>query len=238
MMVTRRDAIVAFLDRHGGSVSAVGTAVSALGTIAIVVLTWTYVSYSKKQWQEMQTSNQTSRESLVSVQRAFVFDSTLGILPRFDQQSKEIPTWDIQFNWENSGATPARTVLSHLSWEFRDAPPPVNFDFPDRWVVGQPHDDSPTFIAPKARIGAPGLSVPRYVLVSLQRGIGHFYYWGWVKYLDAFSQRHITEVCAELIPTSKNTDLSNGVPFRFDNCANHKHNCADQDCEDYKTKIN
>src|ERR1035438_1424526 len=174
MMVTRRDAIVAFLDRHGGSVSAVGTAGSALGTIAIVVLTWTYVSYSKKQWQEMQTSNQTSRESLVSVQRAFVFDSTLGILPRFDQQSKEIPTWDIQFNWENSGATPARTVLSHLSWEFRDAPLPVNFDFPDRWVVGQPHDDSPTFIAPKARIGAPGLSVPRYVLVCLQRGIGTF----------------------------------------------------------------
>src|ERR1035438_1435024 len=66
MMVTRRDAVIgAVLDRHGGSVSPVGTAVSALGTIAIVVLTWTYVSYSKKQWQEMQTSNQTSRESLV-----------------------------------------------------------------------------------------------------------------------------------------------------------------------------
>jgi hypothetical protein len=54
LLVTKRDAIVAFLDRHGVSVSAIGTAVGALGTVTIVVLTFFYVSYSKQQWQTMQ----------------------------------------------------------------------------------------------------------------------------------------------------------------------------------------
>ena len=53
-LITRRDAIVAFLDRHNASVSAVATAFSAFGTIAIVGLTCFYVGYSKKQWETMQ----------------------------------------------------------------------------------------------------------------------------------------------------------------------------------------
>jgi hypothetical protein len=54
-----------FLDKHDGSIT-------ALATVAIVVLTFVYVSYSKKQWETMQESNRITRDALISVQRAFV----------------------------------------------------------------------------------------------------------------------------------------------------------------------
>lgn len=48
--------VVDFLDKRSG-------AITALATVAIVVLTFVYVTYSKKQWQTMQDSNQIARDA-------------------------------------------------------------------------------------------------------------------------------------------------------------------------------
>src|SRR5438128_1266780 len=58
----------AFTDRHNGSIT-------AIGTIAIAVLTFYYVTYSKAQWEVMTETNKVTAEALRVSQRAHV---TLG----------------------------------------------------------------------------------------------------------------------------------------------------------------
>lgn len=108
-LVARRDAIVAFLDRHGGSVGSISTAISAIGTIAIVALTCFYVGYSKKQWQTMTTANSITQKNLDLSQKAYV---TLGrndgviadfVIPKDKAQNAEIIVY-----FQNSGHLPAK----------------------------------------------------------------------------------------------------------------------------------
>jgi hypothetical protein len=127
---SKRDAIVAFLDRHGGSVSAVATAVSALGTIAIVVLTCFYVHYSRSQWETMQ---QQMRDVEIAEAGRLKFDFSPTVVCCSGDFAR-IDNGDLTIT--NVGATELRqlVVLGPSLWGSVAVPEPHNTpptDFPN-----------------------------------------------------------------------------------------------------------
>jgi hypothetical protein len=106
---------LAFADKHDG-------AITALATVAIVVLTYFYVSYSKQQWKEMQNAR---RPWLGMSDRLTIKGSPSmaysDISPILGQQARMISVkFDVSGTIKNFGASPARRELrdvrDHLLW--------------------------------------------------------------------------------------------------------------------------
>ena len=82
-------------DRHNGSVQ-------AFATLAIVVLTYVYVQYSKKQWQVAQ-------DTLTVSQRAYVTIGTKdGVVARFVPSQDAKQNAELVLYFQNSGHIPAK----------------------------------------------------------------------------------------------------------------------------------
>jgi hypothetical protein len=104
--------MVGFLDKYDG-------AVTAIATIAIGFLTYEYVTYSKKQWETMQASNELTKQSLsiavdtlVSSHRPWVFildNAVTATKPlSFDAAGRAYGT--ISYSIKNIGGSPALNV--------------------------------------------------------------------------------------------------------------------------------
>ena len=63
-----------------------------------------------------------TQDALISVQRAFVFCSSMVISRLDDPNSKVVNSFQIALNWENSGTTPAREATSHINWKVQHDP--------------------------------------------------------------------------------------------------------------------
>ena len=98
-------AVVGFLDKYHG-------AVTALATVAIVMLTFVYVKYSKKQWETMQDTLQVSQRAYVTIGRK---DGVVAdfVVPKDPNQNAELLIY-----FQNSGRLPAKfswgTMVSFL----------------------------------------------------------------------------------------------------------------------------
>lgn len=100
--------IIEFVDAHNSFVT-------ALATVAIAVLTWSYVTYSEKQWKTMQQQLDLSQrpwiEPKLQVTSPLIFENNRWRL-------------DLDETLENHGSTVAMNVLS---W---------NDMFPFKWEIG------------------------------------------------------------------------------------------------------
>ena len=91
-------AICRFLDRHDGSITAVAT-------LAIVVLTYFYVGYSKKQWETTLESNRITQATLVSAQRAYLAVGDIEEIANV-----------IKIHMDNFGRAPATITGGYLEY--------------------------------------------------------------------------------------------------------------------------
>jgi hypothetical protein len=163
------------------------------------------------QWSSLKSTDETTREALTAAQRAFVFvkDISYGKLPNYLATT---PTGiRLIVAWENSGTTPTKSLITHVSWEVFTPDIPANFDFPDRG--GGP--DNRALIGPKASMNMAPVDIPIDVFQAIQAGTHRLYIWGWADYDDIFkdTERHRTEFSSQILVTGSLSDAIPGLTF-------------------------
>jgi len=189
-----------------------------------------------RQLCQMIEANKISRDSLQSVQRAFLVPRK----PNVDRflQTGNVPVWQINETWENVGSTQAVGVIQHTS-----ASQDENMPDGDKFI-GDTKDSQYliTYIGPKMTRDTDPIIAPDDFIPTVKNPTdvavftGHRYIWGWIYYRDAFpeSKPHVSEFCEELIRVRPSpTPDSQKAMFR--DCP--RHNCADGDCDDFKTLV-
>ncbi len=148
--------------------------------------------------RQMIETNKISRESLESVQRAFVFlgETTMVRVP----EGKGF-AFHFRFPWVNSGSTPTKTITTHTNWQAQPNAITRDFSFPDIWNKGDPHIDQSVFVAPHGNTGNDVGPIDGAYIKAVQQHKMHLYFWGHAKYRDIFddSPDHLTRFCVELV---------------------------------------
>jgi hypothetical protein len=134
-----------------------------------------------------------AKQSLVTVQRAFVFIDSF----QADVLNNEL---FVMPKWRNSGTTPTRYMTNWISWKPFDSEPPDDFNFPDLGDGGNPVDEEDkkpplAFVDLNAILFAQTLTIPKPVLDAMRAGHVHLFVWGWTKYQDVFDANHVTKFC-------------------------------------------
>lgn len=213
-----------------------GIAVAAF-TATLWWATLGMLSVSRKQLEAIRKQGEHAERALVSAERAFVFQRNMDISAGLDPDGTVL-AWVIIPSWENSGSTPARHVVCHVSLDYQQGYLRLSdsFNFPERWDVGEP-EVFMVSIAPHGQIGDAAKRIPiAELMASLQKKKRIFMY-GWIEYDDAFpgTERHRTEFCVEIIVRSdprvdygKAPAGSRSVPFLFS--FQGRHNGAEDEC--------
>jgi hypothetical protein len=209
---------------------------------AVAVLVGIYVAFIySRQLTQMIESNKISRESLTSVQRAFVTFNTVQYT-RFVNPDANGQQW--QFNGEliNNGTTPAiqavqRFVVDELpnglseetfTGDFSEQKANVGTVGPKATYTVGPALKSDQFVFMGQKIDLEHPERARAIQIEK-----HIYFWGWAAYRDIFRNTplHLTEFCAVLNGMSINRTKQ--VQLYFSKCP--VHNCTDEYCSDYET---
>jgi hypothetical protein len=155
-------------------------------------------------------SAETAKQSVIAVQRAFVF--VTGVQPSriVNLQDQQTVGWQFAVRWENSGSTPAINFNAHLNMSPFDGDIPAGFDFADI----PPTDNVSGFVPPKGSIGMQ-VQQPIAIIQSVIENKRRLFLWGWAEYDDTFGNtpRHRIEYCLEIkiageFTTDKNTVAS------------------------------
>jgi hypothetical protein len=190
-----------------------------------------YACIAHRQRTEMSKSNEINRAAMMISQRAYTyFLPDPNIRPATLKDTNE-KGWLVIPVAENGGNTPAFNVLNHVNTNTDFQRLPDDFDYADGEVKHGvflnivPRPGAAIVIGPHRSTGTGGLSVPETIIQKVNAGKAHVYFWGWLTYDDIFGCTHKTEFCSEVVQR-----ISEGK-FFISNC--EKHNCADEDCEDY-----
>ena len=172
------------------------------------------------------TSADTAEKTLITTQRAFVYPKSIGkdwFGPRRSKEPGEIVEWVFTPEWENSGTTPTKNGLSHVSWKrFPKGSGPETIQFGDQWPAGSKREHSRLFLPPKSSLSGQPVSIS----ASDLRSGDPCFVWGWVEYDDIFDARHRSEFCVELELRGGPSTDPNAIAFRF----YRLHNGADYEC--------
>jgi hypothetical protein len=171
-----------------------------------------------------------TRQAMVDTQRAFVLVKALEVeLVTFPYQSPtagiidRIAGWRMGVVWENSGDTPTRDLITHVSLKFFDDEIPNNYDFPDL----PERNVSKALIGPRGTIHSASFLISVQEAQDVKNGPKGLYMWGWAEYDDVFpnTKRHRTEFCYELL-------FIDPFPQRasFGHLMYRAHNGADDEC--------
>jgi hypothetical protein len=209
-------------------VIAIAAVVTAAFTIILGLFTISLSKSTRIAANAAGRSVKVAEDSLVKLERAFVFSDSFEISNIRDPTTDRTLAWQFQMKWQNTGSTPARHVLLHTSWENFPGDIPGDFDFPDHGNI----IPAPSYIPPHSHI----LSVPAGIDVSVIYGVsqGHFrlFFWGWATYDDIFENtpHHLTRFCWELVQVSRDPYLPDGQNTRFRFDVHPRWNCIDEDC--------
>jgi hypothetical protein len=209
-----------------------------VGAVAVgLYLAWVYHG----QLNQMIEANRIGRESLESVQRAFVsfreisYARIWGKLDDGPGPGKHY--WTFKPVIDNSGVTPALNAMTTMTVN-KGKHEPTDSDF-------EGHSD-PTHqmtMAPKQTITLASPATAEWIIFGSDFGEhpkriplikyngGTFYIWGWVTYRDVFqgSPWHLTEFCQEV--TAVNIAKDGTLLPSFGDCTHH--NCTDDQCGNY-----
>lgn len=176
---------------------------------------------------------QTSKDALVSVQRAFVFPAP-SVATVYKPQTTELMSIELQPVWANVGETPTRHLLAHSSDFESPVEMPDTFDFSsnDLWDAGMAHVPTPIFIGPKGSAGGHTTSVPLATIEEIADKKIYLYLWGWARYNDIFpnTKRHITRYCWKISFARAGKAPSETFQFKNENCL--QNNCSDDECKE------
>jgi hypothetical protein len=196
--------------------------------------TRTLAEAAKKQAEAAQRESITTREALTSVQRPFIFFGGKASATKTIVEGK-ITDLVLSWPWENTGVTPTKNARDHTNWlAFPDAIP-SNFDFPDV----KPVDNRQFEIAPRSYANST-MTIPVYMFDQAKQGHVHIFVWGWITYDDIFTgtKMRLAEFCDEItnVKSTKEdiTDSTTDITWELSLCKTH--NCADEQCTDYKQR--
>lgn len=211
----------------------------AIATIVIAASTIIYTIFAIKQWRAMNESNQINRQSLESVQRAFITFHTITqerTVRRYPSGDKHY--WYFMGSIDNSGNTPAIDMIRYFG-SGSEAPSEEQF-VGDRNIEFRAFTLGPkaaAIIGPKeeseASVFGSDLGVDlRKTFTSEPKNL---FFWGWIAYRDVFpkTELHITEFCQRLSGAELTSD---GKAFQllYTTCPSANHDCTDQNCRDYE----
>jgi hypothetical protein len=187
------------------------------------------LSQMQRQTRAQEESNRITRDSLVSVQRAFVsFAQNLQANAVIDSSGSKINSWEFRPVMVNNGTTTARHARQHASFLWIPAPLPNDFRFPDLGDM----TIAPVAIGPKAVYTGALMTIPVSVLSLVKEHAAYLYFWGWVSYKDIFQDTptHITMFCLQMTDVRGDpTNRAGQTQFLWRMCS--KHNCVDDDCK-------
>lgn len=180
------------------------------------------------------TANNTTREALTSVQRAFVFfvGSTSATKTIVNNKTTELT---LTFPHKNAGVTPTKDAEARVNWKDFSDGLPSHFNFPDEGSV-QPRQ----FDIPPQAFGNGTLAIPIAVMEAAKQGRTRIFVWGWVAYHDIFGKTpgRLSEFCDEIANIKSTpediTDPSASITWDLSLCP--IHNCFDDRCTDYKER--
>jgi hypothetical protein len=210
------------------------TGQGATDTHTLAVAAGEQAKFSGKQVSGIKESNRINRESLESVQRAFV--TFLHIeAPRESNTTNGKFFYEFMPVFQNSGNTPAKIVATSYGSNIHDEPSEAEF-------IGRA-DFTNITIGPKAiePLGPARVQDEASIFdKELGDDLGRFreakmvnnaVIWSWIVYRDGLpgTKPRLTEFCdgmvgAQLTPS--------GIAFRSRSCGHH--NCTDEDCPDYR----
>jgi hypothetical protein len=174
-------------------------------TFILAIFTGLLAGVSMFQGYFLYRADLLGRESLASVQMAFVFIRTF-------ETSVVNDNFIIAPLWENSGATPAEDKTMWASWRHFETEPTQDFYLfdwvVDGWLPAGSRQSYIGFIAPHAVQYAPPLILPTGLLEMVALKHGKIFIWGWIEYRDVFSKKrtHRTEFCSEVLATYTGDD--------------------------------
>jgi hypothetical protein len=161
------------------------------------------------------------------------------IVATLGRHNKAQYNWRFRPIWQNSGDTPTRNMVMHVTCELRNTVLPSGFDF--NYPTTQtgtgllaPKSTSMGGIAPNYPVAA---ITPQDIL-DVQHRRKFLYLWGWVRYHDVFpdTPQHITRFCWLIVPTGNPLVYTPGqtpnLPhsLSFGNIHHSEGNCADEEC--------
>ncbi len=208
---------------------------------AIAVFQWLEMNKTVTQTQElvksaniqvekMIESNRTNREALTSVQRAFITAGNMAV-GRFVDSNK-VTKFQFFAQWENSGVTPTRRAIQHVSYKPDVKPLPKNFSYPDLWSEEEPKKNVPFIFGPKQSIFSSQFLIDPVIIEAVKSRKLHLYFWGWLRYFDIFENtpEHITRFCREYFVDGDPLNPSLNFQNRFvSSCPNY--DCIDNECK-------
>jgi hypothetical protein len=202
--------------------------------LAIIGL-FAYTTVTALMYSTNKQSNETTREALTSVQRAFVSFLGSAYISKTVVAGK---TTELVFNlpWENSGVTPTKNADSRVNWKVFTDDLPANFTFADQGNVQHRQFEIP----PK---GVANTTLPVQVVFvdAARKGGPHLFVWGWITYNDIFDNtpRRLSEFCDEIINIKSTpediADPAATITLELQLC--QVHNCSDERCADYNELI-
>jgi hypothetical protein len=213
--------------------------IQAVFDLCVVIFTGALVWTSYEQWQ-------ITRESMQSVQRAFVVSKDVAPSRHIiNDKSGERAIWSFTMPWENTGTTPG-IITSQAFFQAPFASEPTEEQFARRPLaqsaimglkavraVGNvTASDIDIFGFELPHLDADVIKMPIHTLTL--KGPRHIF-WGWVTYRDVFSRTplHLTEFCEAMIGAVMLPD-NPASPLGFFWLPCDHHNCADEHCDDYK----
>jgi hypothetical protein len=202
------------------------------------ILVGIYVAYIYHgQLREMIEGNRISRENSTKTQGASVVfpaaDIKVSGIDNTAIKGSPMVAWAFSVPAENIGATRTRNAKFVVNGDVLMGTLPKNFDFHDF------RDPIKAVIPGHSTVSFPTLATGVQQIQSVQRGIGHFYLYGWAKYSDIFENtpEHITKFCYELAvfnhdPSKPITNTPGDGYLEFRAC--EEHNCIDEECKGEK----
>ncbi len=190
----------------------------------------TYVVINGRMYGQMVTGNNLTRESLESVQRAFVVYQDLGAIGFKDIRNNKRVTFLIHPIWMNVGKTPTRELRVFVSVPKSIQPPyrDLEFEAPPKNTAF-----TPMVIAPEGTIRGGDQRLSAQDLIDIQTGTKAFYIWGWARYRDIFpkTKSHTTRFCTVINGVFGDpSDLSKPIGLLTEFCP--QYNCSDDECEE------
>jgi hypothetical protein len=185
---------------------------------------------AKSAAEKANEGNRINRETLVSVQRAFIsyngIDPMIPPLGTMNSADKTPKTIGFKIALENHGSTRAKNVRMYGS--YTDLPTEASiekFRFPPPLT----NELVPVVFGPKENHSTTPLTVNFESLRSTEH---RFVFWGWVTYNDIFENtpKHLTEFCRILNAFSFSKSK---VEVRADFRTCPRYNCTDDECANY-----
>ncbi len=205
--------------------------IESLGFIVLVRVACIYSG----QLEQMIENNHISRESLQSVQRAFVAVSPVPEIQTANTGSDQLMLFN--FWMENAGATPTKKLTAHVNWikSNKGLPLPTDFDFRDVNIDGS-QDSTVSVIGPKNRFPLSVGPIPRDFMERLYRREVRLFVYGWVRYNDVFEKtpRHVVKFSYELVAVPGKVRLQTGQEgLGLQTLVNGpRFNCYDEECDE------